>query len=136
VPDVRVVWDWEQLPVVLPADPESQPTGMQPGPQGARVSVSILPPGWEGQMFWSSRVDILWVMSGELTYLTDRGDEIVVQPGDLVIQNGTNKAFFNRGEEPVYMGALMLGAVQSGGTPPIEQYHGRPEGLRYLDEGK
>jgi hypothetical protein len=132
-PDVRVVWDWEELPVILPADPDAEPMGALPGPLGARVSVTIFPPGWEGEMFWSSRLDILWVMAGELTYVTDRGDEIVVGTGDLVVQNGANKAFFNRGSEPVHMGAVMLGAVQRGPTPPLESYHGQPEGLRYID---
>lgn len=134
IPDVRVVWDCEQLPVELPVDPDDQPSGQLPGPRGARVSVTIFPPGWEGEMFWSSRVDILWVMSGELTYMTDRGDEIVVGQGDLLIQNGANKAFFNRGSDPVYMGAVMLGAIQAGPTPPLEQYHGPPEALRYVEE--
>jgi hypothetical protein len=131
VPDVRVVWDCDRLPVTLPADPARQPTGKLPGPQGVRVSVTILPPGWAGEMFWSNRVDILWVMAGELTYVTDRGDEIAVGQGDLVIQNGANKAFFNRGSEPVYMGAMMLSAVQAGVTPPVERYHGPSDGLRY-----
>jgi hypothetical protein len=132
-PDVRVVWDCDQLPAVLPADPEAEPSGRLPGSQGARVSVTIFPPGWEGEMFWSNRVDILWVMAGELTYITDRGDEIVISAGDLVVQNGANKKFLNRGSLPVHMGALMIPAVQSGLTPPLEQYHGPPEGLRYLD---
>jgi len=64
VPDVRVVWDCDQLPAVLPADPEAEPSGRLPGPQGVRVSVTIFPPGWEGEMFWSNRVDAggdLWV---------------------------------------------------------------------------
>jgi len=133
VPDVRVGWDCDQLPAVLPADPEAEPSGRLPGPQGVRVSVTIFPPGWEGEMFWSNRVDILWVMSGELTYVTDRGDEIVVGPGDLVLQNGANKAFFNRGDEPVHMGAVMVAALQAGPTPPLDQYHGPPEGLRYAE---
>jgi uncharacterized cupin superfamily protein len=84
-------------------------------------------------MFWSSRVDILWVMAGELTYVTDRGDEIVVGPGDLVVQNGANKAFFNRGQVPVHMGAVMCGAVQTDRTPPLEQYHGPRDGLRFSE---
>jgi hypothetical protein len=133
VPDVRVVWDCDELPAVLPSDPAAEPSGRLPGPHGVRVSVTIFPPGWEGEMFWSSRVDILWVMSGELTYVTDRGDEIVVGPGDLVLQNGANKAFFNRGSEPVHMGAVMVAALQSGPTPPLDHYHGPPEGLRYAD---
>jgi hypothetical protein len=135
VPDVRVVWDCGQLPAVLPADPDAAPSGKLPGPQGVRVSVTIFPPGWEGEMFWSSRVDILWVMAGELTYVTDRGDEVVVGPGDLVIQNGANKAFANRGKVPVHMGAVMCGAVQAGATPPLERYHGPPDRLQFVQIG-
>jgi len=134
VPDVRVVWDCDELPVVLPADPQAAPTGKLPGPRGVRVSVTILPPGWQGEMFWSSRVDVLWVMAGELTYTTDRGDEIVVGAGDLVVQNGINKGFSNRGPGPVHMGAVMCGAVQSGVTPPRERYHGPEDGLRFIAE--
>ena len=135
VPDVRVVWDCDELPCVLPVDPEASASGTLPGPRGVRVSVTILPPGWEGEMFWSSRVDVLWVMSGELTYVTDRGDETVVGAGDLVIQNGVNKALFNRGAEPVHMGAVMCGAIQTGTTPPRDRYHGPRDGLRFGDAG-
>jgi quercetin dioxygenase-like cupin family protein len=133
VPDVRVVWDCEQLPAILPADPDVPPSGRFPRPGGARVSVTIFPPGWEGEMFWSSRVDILWVMAGELTYRTDGGDEIVIREGEFVVQNGANKALSNRGDKPLQMGAVMFGAVQRGRTPPLERYHGPPEALRFLD---
>jgi hypothetical protein len=127
MPDVRAVWGSEELPFRLPADGEP-PSLELPGPRGIRVSVTQLPPGWAGEMFWSERVDVLWVMAGELTYVTDGGDEIVVEPGDIVIQNGANKAFHNRGEVPVMMGAVMCGAVYSGATPPAGQYHGPPRG--------
>jgi uncharacterized cupin superfamily protein len=133
VPEVRVVWDCEQLPAVLPADPEARPSGRLPGAQGVRVSVTTLPPGWQGETFWSNRVDVLWVLSGELTYVTDRGDEVVLAGGDLLVQNGVNKAFHNRGDEPVQLGAVMVGAVQSGATPPLDRYHGPHEDLRYRD---
>jgi quercetin dioxygenase-like cupin family protein len=128
-PDVRVVWGTEELPFALPADPDP-PSVALPGPRGIRVSVTTFPPGWTGEMFWSERVDVLWVMSGELTYVTDGGDEVVVEPGDIVIQNGANKAFHNRGAEPVRMGAVMCGAVFAGATPPMSQYHGPPRGPR------
>jgi quercetin dioxygenase-like cupin family protein len=124
-PDVRVVWGCEALPFELPAGPEPPSTSL-PGPRGVRVSVTTFPPGWTGEMFWSERVDVLWVMSGELTYVTDGGDEVVVEPGDIVIQNGANKAFHNRGSVPVRMGAVMCGAEFVGATPPPDAYHGPP----------
>jgi hypothetical protein len=127
MPDVRAVWGTRELPFALPADGEPPSLG-PPGPRGVRVSVTELPPGWAGRMFWSERVDVLWVMSGELTYVTDGGDEIVVEPGDIVIQNGANKALHNRGRVPVLMGAVMCGAAYEGATPPAELYHGPPRG--------
>jgi quercetin dioxygenase-like cupin family protein len=126
MPDVRAVWGGSELPFALPTDGEQPPSLELPGPRGVRVSVTQFPPGWTGKMFWSERVDVLWVMSGELTYVTDGGDEIVVEPGDIVIQNGANKAFHNRGAVPVMMGAVMCGAVFEGATPPPDQYHGPP----------
>jgi hypothetical protein len=134
MPDVRVVWECDALPAILPADPGARPTGHLPGPQGVRISVTIFPPGWEGELFWSSRVDILWVMTGELTYVTDCGDETVIGAGDLLIQNGVNKAFFNRGAEPVQMGAVMCGAAQAGPTPPPERYLGPADGVHLAAE--
>jgi hypothetical protein len=125
MPDVRAVWGCDELPFALPVDGAQPPSLTHPGPRGVRVSVTQFPPGWAGRMFWSERVDVLWVMSGELTYVTDGGDEIVVEPGDIVIQNGANKAFHNRGDVPVLMGAVMCGAEFTGATPPAAQYHGR-----------
>jgi hypothetical protein len=123
MPDVRAVWGTDELPFALPAGGDPPSLGL-PGPRGVRVSVTQFPPGWTGKMFWSERVDVLWVMSGALTYVTDGGDEVVVEPGDIVIQNGANKAFHNRGDVPVLMGAVMCGAVFAGETPPVDQYHG------------
>ena len=70
---------------------------------------------------------------GDLVVTPPTGGVVVVGPGDLVLQNGANKAFFNRGSEPVHMGAVMVAALQSGPTPPLDHYHGPPEGLRYAD---
>jgi quercetin dioxygenase-like cupin family protein len=85
-------------------------------------------------MFWSNRVDVLWLIAGELTYRTDGGDEVVLRPGDVVIQNGTNKAFENRGSVPATFGAVMFGAVNDGPTPPADRFHGLPDELR-IEQG-
>jgi quercetin dioxygenase-like cupin family protein len=128
-PDVRVAWGCDELPFRLPVDPEATPSGAHPGPLGVRVSVVTYPAGWQGEMFWSNRVDVLWMLAGELVYRTDGGDEVVLRPGDVVIQNGTNKAFENRSAEPVTFGAVMFGAVNAGPTPPRERFHGAPHEL-------
>ncbi len=137
-PESRTVWGCDQLPFVLPSDPAGTPHGrhMPPGGSGFRVSLMTYPPGWAGEMFWSNRVDVIWILSGELTYVTDGGDEVVLRPGDVVIQNGTNKAFHNRGSVAVWMGAVCCGAIRVGTTPPAEQYHGTQENLQqHLEVG-
>jgi hypothetical protein len=139
VPLSRTVWGCDELPFVLPSDPAMIPHGehMPPGGGGFRVSLMTYPSGWKGEMFWSNRVDLIWILSGELTYLTDGGDEIALRPGDVVIQNGTNKAFENRGQVPVSFGAICCSAVRVGPTPPADQFHGSQETLRqHLDVGR
>jgi hypothetical protein len=123
IPDVSAIWSVDELPAQLPWNGEL-PSGAHPGARGVRVSMGIYPPGWSGEMFWSNRLDILWVAKGELTYVTDSGDEVVVTPGDIVVQNGTNKSFHNRGSEDMWMGAVMLGATRVGETPPRDAFHG------------
>ncbi len=132
-PDMRVIWDHGTLPVELPSDPDWQPSGQHPTAQGTRISVIGYPPGWQGEMFWSSRVDILIIMSGALTYVTDSGDEITAVPGDYIIQNGTNKSFRNKGDVPAVFTAVMFSALQTGPTPPMEQFHGKPADLYFKE---
>lgn len=123
-PAVHTIWSCDRLPFELPVDPRALPSGAHPGPLGLRVSVTVFPPGWAGEMFWSDRVDVLWMMAGRLRYATDSGDEVLFGPGDILIQNGTNKAFFNPGDEPAMMGCVLCGAIRGGRTPPASQYHG------------
>jgi hypothetical protein len=123
-PAVHTIWSCDRLPFELPADPLALPSGAHPGPLGLRVSVTVFPPGWNGEMFWSDRVDVLWMMAGTLRYVTDSGDEVLFGPGDIVIQNGTSKAFVNAADEPAMMGCVLCGAVRAGATPPAERFHG------------
>jgi quercetin dioxygenase-like cupin family protein len=130
IPEMRIAWACDPLPFRLPVDPSVTPALGHPGPLGMRISIVEYPPGWRGEMFWSNRVDFLVVIEGELTYRTDSGDEIVVAPGDVVVQNGTNKAFENNGDGPLRFAAVLFGAErQAGPTPPREQFHGRPDEL-------
>jgi quercetin dioxygenase-like cupin family protein len=129
VPEVRVAWGCDPLPFRLPVDPMVTPAGGHPGPLGVRLSLVTYPPGWRGEMFWSNRVDFLLMLEGELTYRTDAGDVVVVRPGDVIVQNATNKAFENHGDGPMTFAAVLFGAENEGPTPPREQFHGRPDEL-------
>jgi hypothetical protein len=137
-PGIYTIWGSEELPFVLPTDPTETPHGrhVPAGAAGFRLSLLSYPPGWEGELFWSNRVDFLIIMQGEFTYRTET-DEIVLGLGDTVVQNGTNKAFSNRGTIPVWAVGLCFGAVRVGASPPPEQFHGTAEILeQHLEVGR
>jgi quercetin dioxygenase-like cupin family protein len=137
-PGTYTVWGAEELPFVLPSDPAVTPSGkhVAPGQEGFRLGLLRYPPGWQGELFWSNRVDFLIILEGEFTYRTET-DEVVLRAGDVVVQNGTNKAFANDGDGPVWAVGLCFGAMRVGATPPHEQFHGTQETLRrHLEIGR
>lgn len=137
-PGTYTVWGAQELPFTLPSDPDVTPPGthVPPGNPGFRLGLLSYPPGWKGELFWSNRVDFLIILEGEFTYATET-DEVVLRPGDVVVQNGTNKAFSNDGDVPVWAVGLCFGAIRVGPTPPHEQFHGTPETLqRHLEIGR
>ena len=44
------------------------------------------------------------VIEGELTIVTDSGEEVTLRPGDTYVQNGTNKTLNNRGKSRCVVG--------------------------------
>jgi hypothetical protein len=58
-------------------------------------------------------VDIIWVISGEIG-LELNGVAEWLNPGDMVVQNGTRHAWRNRGTVPAVVGAIGIGATRRG----------------------
>jgi len=54
----------------------------------------------------TSTVDLVFVLEGEVTLNLD-DDEVLLYPGDVVVQQGTKHAWHCRGEAPVRLLALM-----------------------------
>jgi mannose-6-phosphate isomerase-like protein (cupin superfamily) len=61
-------------------------------------------------MHTTHTVDFDLVLSGEIWLELDDGEEVLLGPGDCVIQNGTRHAWHNRTEEPVTMASVLIGA--------------------------
>ena len=53
-------------------------------------------------------VDFVVILDGEVTLALD-DESIVIQPGDVVVQRNTNHAWFNHGDKPIRLLALMMG---------------------------
>jgi mannose-6-phosphate isomerase-like protein (cupin superfamily) len=54
-------------------------------------------------------IDYIVVLSGEIDMLLDDG-EVHLKAGDVVVQQGTNHAWVNRGKEPCRIAAILIDA--------------------------
>lgn len=54
-------------------------------------------------------VDYVIVLSGEIHALMDEG-EVLLKPGDVLIQRGTSHAWSNRTDEPAYLAFVLIDA--------------------------
>ena len=54
-------------------------------------------------------IDYIVVLDGPVTLALDDGIEVPLNPGDLVVQRQTRHAWFNHGEKPVRLLALLHG---------------------------
>jgi uncharacterized cupin superfamily protein len=61
-------------------------------------------------MHWTSSVDYAIVMSGEIDMLLD-DSEVHLKAGDVVVQQGTNHAWVNRGTAPCRIAFILIDAV-------------------------
>jgi mannose-6-phosphate isomerase-like protein (cupin superfamily) len=61
-------------------------------------------------MHTTDTVDFEVVLSGEIVLELDDGAEVVLKPGDTVVQNGTRHAWRNRGDVPAIIAAGLIGA--------------------------
>lgn len=60
-------------------------------------------------MHATDSVDYLVVISGELWMLMEEG-EVLLRPGDCIVQRGSKHAWSNRGEVPCVMAAVLVDA--------------------------
>ncbi len=139
--DVYRMWANDRLPVELPfldqaapldsnPSPEETPEALrnsspQPGtPAGLRVSLIKFLPGQSSQdlqsgLHWHDTFDVQWLVAGELTIGLDDGSEVTMQPGDAVLQHGTNHSW-RVGPEGAIVALYMLGGKRVGVSPPAE----------------
>ncbi len=60
-------------------------------------------------MHKTATVDYIVLISGRVTLLLDEG-EVDLEPGDTVVQRGTNHAWVNRGDEPAVLAGVLVDA--------------------------
>ncbi len=70
------------------------------------------PPGYDPRsgVHTTNTIDHLVVVSGEVVCLLDSG-EVILGPGDVLVQRGTRHAWSNRGSVPCRMLAVLVDAL-------------------------
>lgn len=61
-------------------------------------------------MHKTATIDYEVVLSGRVGLELDDGAEVVLEPGAVVVQNGTRHRWHNRGSEPATMAVVVIGA--------------------------
>ena len=59
----------------------------------------------------SPTIDFEYIVSGEVWLELDDGKEVLLKPGDTVVQNGTRHAWRNKAKEPCVMLLCNTGAT-------------------------
>lgn len=101
---VHELWRAEAGGREYPAD---QPWALEPPLGGHVFRLVIFPPGSEPWMHRTDTIDYALVLDGELTLLTDK-EEVVLKPGDVVVQGNANHAWANRTAKPIKMVVVLI----------------------------
>lgn len=76
---------------------------------GAMAAMEPDTPG----MHTTDTLDYVLIVSGEATLELDNGEQTVLHPGDVVVQNGTRHAWHNHTTKPCTIVGIALGATRT-----------------------
>src|SRR3954466_448288 len=103
--------------IVVTMPPSRPPRPTQGDPEAARSEMETRFPGLSSHMepdnpgmHTTDTVDFEYIISGEIVLELDDGAEVVLGPGDTVVQNGPRHRWHNRSKEPAVYVAFLLGA--------------------------
>ena len=119
------IWSVDSAPVLVGLAPAGEPTS--DAPQIARGSgtgnllrVIDFEPGMRSPMHRTKTIDYGIVLEGEIVLILS-DSEVVLGPGDVVIQRGTDHAWENRSEGPVKMAFVLIDAEFDGELAKLVQ---------------
>jgi quercetin dioxygenase-like cupin family protein len=104
LPDARFheIWSTPTSPAPIAAREREDPTGgelkVPPAAGGTRVRFVDFAANAVSPMHRTETVDYGVVISGRMALLLDDGSETLLEPGDIVIQRGTDHAWANRSD--------------------------------------
>ncbi|KAF5007094.1 hypothetical protein FDECE_6560 [Fusarium decemcellulare] len=79
-------------------------------PKGAIFCMTQIQPGGSAPMHRTLSLDYCVVMSGEIVLALDGGEEKTVRAGEVIVQQGVNHRWINKGDVPCQMIFTMIGS--------------------------
>lgn len=126
--EMRLMWGHDALPLQLPTTAEhpSHDGKFFPSASGVRITMIHFLPDGQGDdgdalddvmasdgFHRTDSQDIGFLISGELGIELDEGGITWLEPGDVIVQNGTRHRWHNRTDEPAIAGFVTLGASRA-----------------------
>ena len=111
-----LIWSTDECPADVWTDEDygERQLGTQPPRNGSRFTINDYPAGMPGRMHRTDTVDIIVVMDGEIDMELDDGAETNLNTGDIMIQQGTNHAWWNRGDKTCRLAIILIDAKEGG----------------------
>jgi mannose-6-phosphate isomerase-like protein (cupin superfamily) len=95
--------------------PPETPGGQDLSGLMSEVGAPVATSGGESQskhgLHRTQSLDLLMILSGEV-YLAVGENEVLLKPGDCIVQGGVEHAWHNRGSVPCVMCGFMIGAAE------------------------
>ena len=117
-----VIWGTDETPCNIWSDEDfgMRQNVVQPPPSGSWFRIVEFPAGGPGRMHRTNTVDYVICMAGEIDMEMDDGLTLHMKAGDVMVQQGTNHSWINRGE----ITCRIAFALMDGKTAPGENLAG------------
>ena len=109
-----LIWSTDECPAEVWVDEDygARALGTQPPRNGSRFTINDYPAQMPGRMHRTDTLDIIVVMDGEIDMELDDGGETHLNKGDIMIQQGTNHAWWNRSERNCRLAIILIDAKE------------------------
>jgi quercetin dioxygenase-like cupin family protein len=123
--EVAVVWTTEGFPVdnTTTEDAGDRDTGITLS-GGTVFRVLRLAPNNAQRVHRTDSIDYAVVMSGEVDMELEKGDEVHLKAGDVLVQRGTVHNWINRGPEPCQIAFILIDAKPVEVNGKVLEAHG------------
>src|SRR6185503_10690953 len=113
-----MLWCTDRMPADIaigerPEDMGARVIGTPPPPNGTRLAVIDFPPGNAAIMHRTETIDYVIMIEGELEMDID-DSTVKLQPGDVMVQRGTNHAWVNRSDKRARAAFVLIDAKPLG----------------------